>query len=108
MGASGYTGSEVLRILLKHPLVKIKTLIGQSTAGKSVSDIFSNFQGVELPIINTFEKSDFSNIDVLFSCVPSGILSEKIDRLPNKILVIDLSSDFRFQDINIYNAYYNV
>ena len=48
MGASGYTGSEVLRILLKHPLVKIKTLIGQSTAGKSVSDIFSNFQGVEL------------------------------------------------------------
>jgi N-acetyl-gamma-glutamyl-phosphate reductase len=107
MGASGYTGSEVLRILLKHPLVKIKTLIGKSTAGRSVSDIFSNFHGVELPIINTFEKSDFTNIDVLFSCVPSGVLSEKINRLPSKIVVIDLSSDFRFQDINIYNAYYS-
>ena len=42
---------------------------------------------VELPIINSFEKSDFTNIDVLFSCVPSGVLSEKINKLPSKIVI---------------------
>ena len=107
MGASGYTGSEILRILLNHPLVKIKALIGKRSAGKSISEIFSNFDGIELPTINALEKSDFSNIDVLFSCVPSGVLSKNIDKLPKNIIIIDLSSDFRFQDIDIYNAYYN-
>ena len=108
MGASGYTGSELLRILLKHPFVKIKSLIGKSSAGKNISDIFSNFNDSELPVINAFENSDFSNIDVLFSCVPSGVISKNIDKIPKKLIVIDLSSDFRFQAIDIYNSYYNI
>ena len=60
MGASGYTGSEILRILLKHPYVNIKALIGESSAGKHISDIFSNFHGIELPIIDRFVKTDFT------------------------------------------------
>ena len=107
MGASGYTGAEVMRILLKHPLVKIKTLIGENSVGKNISEIFSNFHSIQLPIISSLEKADLSNIDVLFSCTPSGVLSENIDKLPKKLIIIDLSSDFRFQDIDIYNSYYS-
>ena len=106
MGASGYTGSEVLRLLLKHPLAEIKALIGENSVGRSISEIFSNFNGIELPIINNFESTDFANINFLFSCTPSGVLSQKIDKLPEELVVIDLSSDFRFQDISIYNSYY--
>ena len=107
MGASGYTGAEVLRILLKHPYVKIQELIGAQSAGKKISEIFSNFYGTELPIVKSFENSDLSEINVIFSCAPSGVLSGIIDKLPKHLIVIDLSSDFRFNDINIYNNHYD-
>ncbi len=106
MGGSGYTGSELLRILLKHPYVNIKALIGETSAGRHISEVFSSFQGTDLPIIDTFVKTNLKNIDVLFSCTPSGVLSENIDKVPKNLLVIDLSSDFRFQNVEIYNDYY--
>ena len=106
MGGSGYTGSELLRILLKHPHVNIKALIGETSAGRHISEVFSSFQGIQLPIIDTFVNTNLKNIDVLFSCTPSGVLSENINKLPNNLLVIDLSSDFRFQNVEIYNEYY--
>ena len=91
--------------LLKHA-VNIKALIGETSAGKHISEVFSSFQGIELPIIDTFVKTNLQNIDVLFSCTPSGVLSENIDKVPKNLLVIDLSSDFRFQNVEIYNNYY--
>ena len=71
MGASGYTGAELLRILLKHPYVKIKQIIGDKSAGNHISKIFSSFIGEELPMIKYFDKVDFTNIDIIFSCAPS-------------------------------------
>ena len=62
MGASGYTGSELLRILLKHPNVKIIELIGEKSSGKNISEIFSSFHGIELPTIKSFENSNLSEI----------------------------------------------
>ena len=107
MGASGYTGSELLRILLKHPNVKIIELIGEKSSGKNISEIFSSFHGIELPTIKSFENSNLSEIDVFFSCTPNGVLSKIIEKLPKHLIVIDLSSDFRFDDLEIYNNYYN-
>ncbi len=107
MGASGYTGAEVLRILLKHPYVKVQELIGEQSAGKKISEIFSNFYGTELPIVKSFKNSNLSEVDVIFSCAPSGVLSGIIDKIPKHLIVIDLSSDFRFNDVDIYNNYYD-
>ncbi|MBF96611.1 MAG: N-acetyl-gamma-glutamyl-phosphate reductase [Alphaproteobacteria bacterium MarineAlpha9_Bin4] len=107
MGASGYTGAETLRILLKHPNVHISELIGEQSAGKNIQEIFSNFYGKELPVIKSFEDSNLSDLEIMFSCTPSGVLSKIINKIPKNITLIDLSSDFRFQDVNLYNNYYN-
>ena len=107
MGASGYTGSELLKILLRHPYIKVKEIIGDKSAGMNISKIFSNFAGFELPIVKYFDEVDFTNIDVIFSCAPSGVLANIINKLPESLTVIDLSSDFRIKDVELYNNYYD-
>ena len=106
MGASGYTGAELIRILLKHPFVNIKKIIGDKSAGKDISKIFSNFSDIKLPKINSFLNTNLSDIDVLFSCAPSGVLSEKMNSLSKHLTVIDLSADYRMKNLNLYNKYY--
>ena len=106
MGASGYTGAELIRILLKHPFVNIKKIIGDKSAGKDISEIFSNFSNIKLPKINSFPNTNLSDIDVLFSCAPSGVLSEKMNSLSKHLIVIDLSADYRMKNLNLYNKYY--
>ncbi len=106
MGASGYTGSEVLRMLLKHPLVKIKELIGDQNAGKKISEIFSNINDSKLPLITSLNQVNLLNIDVIFCCTPTGVLASVIDQLPKDLIIIDLSADFRFKELNLYEDYY--
>ena len=108
LGASGYTGLETVRILLKHPKVKIKVLIGEKTRGKRLGEISSSFSYVELPKIVSLQEASFKGIDVIFSCMPSGKLSSIVDILPENLAIIDLSADFRIKDINLYENYYGI
>ena len=64
IGPSGYTGHEIIRILLKHPKVKIKQLIGNKSEGKYISDIFSTLSHIDLPRIKNLKNANFSNIDI--------------------------------------------
>lgn len=108
LGPSGYTGAEIIRLLSKHPKVKIKLLIGNKSKGKNIDEIFSNFSGLTLSTIKNFNKEDFNNIDVVFSCMPSGNLALIIEKIPKNVVVIDLSADFRFKDKNLYEKYYKL
>ena len=108
LGASGYTGSETLKILSKHPRVKIKMLLGNTAAGKNIDSIHSRFTGLSYPLIKTFDKESFKNIDVIFSCMPNGKLALIIDRIPKNISILDLSADFRFKDDKLYEKYYGL
>ena len=108
MGASGYTGGELLRMLLNHPYVEIQQIIGNESAGKNISNIFSNFIDTNLPKIKTLRDSNLEEVDVLFSCAPSGVLSKIIKDLPKLLTVIDLSADFRFKDASLYKKYYGL
>ena len=108
MGASGYSGGELLRMLLNHPNVEIQQIIGNDSAGKNISNIFSNFIDTNLPKIKTLRDSNLEEVDVLFSCTPSGVLSKVIKDLPKLLTVIDLSADFRFKDANLYKKYYGM
>tara|TARA_B100001248_G_scaffold262286_1_gene257305 strand:+ start:483 stop:1484 length:1002 start_codon:yes stop_codon:yes gene_type:complete len=108
MGASGYTGGELLRMLLNHPNIEIQQIIGNDSAGKNISNIFSNFIDTNLPKIKTLRDSNLEKADVLFSCTPSGVLSKVIKDLPKLLRVIDLSADFRFKDANLYKKYYGL
>ena len=108
IGASGFTGLETLKILLKHPKILIKALIGDKSKGKDINSIFSSMNHLDLPRITALEDVDLSSIDVIFSCMPSGILSKNVNNLPTNRLIIDLSADFRFNKREIYENFYGI
>ncbi|NQY27346.1 MAG: N-acetyl-gamma-glutamyl-phosphate reductase [Piscirickettsiaceae bacterium] len=108
VGATGYTGVELLRLLATHPEVSLRVITSRSEAGTAVSDLFPNLRGhVEL---------DFSepNVDALAACdvvffatphtVAMALVPELIARGTR---VIDLSADFRLKDIALWEQWYN-
>ena len=95
-GGAGYTAGELLRILINHPEVKIKSILSTSFAGKNISEAHQDLMGCHLIFNSTL---DF-NIDVLFLCMghgKSGAFLEKND-IPASVKIIDLSHDFRLNE----------
>ena len=106
LGASGYTGAELLRLLARHPGVEVRLLTADRQAGKPLSDIFPHLGTLELPVPVKIEAADWSGIDLLFCCLPHGTTQEVIAGLPRKLRVVDLSADFRLADIESYAQWY--
>jgi N-acetyl-gamma-glutamyl-phosphate reductase len=106
IGASGYTGAELLRILEGHPQIKVVVATGNSDSGKSIDEIFPHltaFKGINLTNLKD-QKGELDKCDIVFSCLPHG---EGMDVLPTiKTRVIDLASDFRLRDPSLYIQWY--
>jgi N-acetyl-gamma-glutamyl-phosphate reductase len=101
-GAAGYTGGELLRILINHPLAEIIFLHSNSNAGKLASDVHSDLLGdTDLK----FTDSISQNIDVLFLCVGHGDAKKFLDANPvnESVKIIDLSQDFRLRKNSVYS-----
>ncbi len=105
-GATGYTGVELLRILLEHPYVKIVSLTSQSYAGKKLSEVFPSFLPTTLGSI-TLTNEPEENFDIAFLCLPHetslGLVPELLKRGKR---VIDLSGAYRIGDKGKYPEYY--
>lgn len=109
IGASGYTGVELIRILLNHPNVNISNLVANSNSNQNISDIYGHLSNFDLPILKKLVDVDFSLIDLVFSCLPHATSHEIILDLYNKyknLKIIDLSADFRIDDKNDYKEFY--
>lgn len=106
LGASGYTGAELIRILLLHPHAKITALTGDSQAGKTIGEVYPHLSASGLPPLAKIEQTDFSKIDVVFCCLPHGTTQPVIAALPKHVKVIDLSADFRLKDPAEYAKWY--
>ncbi len=106
LGASGYTGSELLRLLIPHPDVNIRILTADRHAGKPVADVFPQFAFCDLPRLSRIEDEDWSQCDVVFCCLPHGTTQSVIAGLPAHLKVIDLSADFRLRDPSVYARWY--
>ncbi len=106
-GASGYTGAELIRILLNHPFVNIKSLIAESNAGKNISEIFSHFAPYNLPELIKQEDANFNDIQAVFLCLPHGTTQEVALKIPNNIKIIDVSADFRLKNPDDYEKWYH-
>lgn len=107
VGASGYSGIELYKILYHHPKVKIGKLFANTSAGKKVSDLYPWFAENEDARFEAYDVEKTGESDLVFIALPSGeamsIVPELLDR---KKKVIDLGGDFRLLDISAYERYY--
>jgi N-acetyl-gamma-glutamyl-phosphate reductase len=106
LGASGYTGVELLRFLLVHPQVQIVALTGESQAGQPMGAVYPHLAHAGLPDLVKIEEVDFSGVDLVFCCLPHGTTQEIIAGLPESVKVVDLSADFRLFDVETYAQWY--
>ncbi|MEI8315134.1 MAG: N-acetyl-gamma-glutamyl-phosphate reductase [Verrucomicrobiota bacterium] len=106
IGASGYSGQELVRLLLRHPQIEIVQFTSRQYAGKPVSEIFPRFRG---QVTATFIEPDAGKIsaDVAFLALPHGVAAEfAVPLLKNGVKVIDLSADFRMKSAATYKEFY--
>ncbi|KYD00135.1 N-acetyl-gamma-glutamyl-phosphate reductase [Heyndrickxia sporothermodurans] len=108
IGANGYGGVELLRLLKQHPLVSVEKVISHSTQGCKLTEQYPHLNDV---FEMTLEKIDIeeiaSNVDLLFFATPSGVSKEIIPPfLERKVKCIDLSGDFRLKDGLLYEKWY--
>ena len=107
IGASGYTGAELIRLIASHPNLKIKTLVANSKAGQSMRKVFPHLSHLDLPDLVAVDDVDFEEIDLCFCAMPHQTSQEMIAKLPDYLKVIDLSADFRLRDPQAYEHWYN-
>jgi N-acetyl-gamma-glutamyl-phosphate reductase len=106
LGASGYTGAELVRLLARHPHVAIVALTADRQAGKPAAEVFPQFQLLDLPILSKIDDVDWSGVDFAFCALPHGLTQEVIAKLPRHLKIVDLSADFRLSDIAAYATWY--
>jgi N-acetyl-gamma-glutamyl-phosphate reductase len=106
LGASGYTGAELIRLIAGHSSMKIKALGGNSKAGQSMASVFPHLRHMDLPDLVTMEEIDFSAIDLCFCALPHKTSQEVIAALPKDLKIVDLSADFRLRDPEEYARWY--
>lgn len=106
LGASGYTGVDLLRLLAEHPAVDVRVMTANTHAGKRLGEIYPHLDGRYWPELVRNEEASWDEIDVVFCCLPHGMTQEIVVGLPGHLKVIDLSADFRLNDPETYATWY--
>ncbi|MFK7745444.1 MAG: N-acetyl-gamma-glutamyl-phosphate reductase [Roseobacter sp.] len=106
LGASGYTGAELIRLLSEHPDMTITALGAYSKAGQTIEQVFPHLRHLALPPLLQIDQIDFANIDLCFCALPHKTSQEVISALPNTLKIVDLSADFRLRDPADYEKWY--
>ncbi len=107
VGATGYSGVELIKLLLNHDEVIITKLFGSSTVGSYIEEIHQSLRGMISLQVEQFKKEALEEIDLLFVAMPSGqsmqVVKEAVDA---NVKVIDIGGDFRLKDAAVYTKYY--
>ena len=107
LGASGYTGADLVRLALTHPGVEILGLAANQKAGQHMADIWPHFRAYPaLPRLVRAEELPWDSIDAVFGCLPHAASAELLATIDPRIRIIDLSADFRLNDADIYAQWY--
>lgn len=106
LGASGYTGAELVRMLAGHPEFRVTVLTGDRKAGQPLASVFPHLGMLKLPDLVAIADVDFSQVDAVFCCLPHGTTQEVIAGLPEHVSVVDLSADFRLTSLDAYAQWY--
>ena len=106
IGASGYTGADLIRLAACHPAIEISVLTANTFAGKPLSAVFPHLGFLEAPTLIKAEDADWNVCDAVFCGLPHGTAQDIVATLPDSVKVIDMSADFRLKDRNTYAEWY--
>jgi len=109
VGGTGYTGVELLRLLVNHPQVQVQTVTSRTLAGTLVSDFFPNLRGRLDLVFTAPAQENFADCDIVFFATPNGTAMQSTPDLLNRGLkIIDLAADFRLKDVAVWKKWYGM
>lgn len=106
LGASGYTGAELVRLISGHPDMRLVALTADRKAGKTMGEVFPHLRHLDLPQLGRIADVDFANVDLLFCALPHAMTQEIVRDLPKDLKLVDLSADFRLENTEDYARWY--
>ena len=106
LGASGYTGAELVRLIASHPNMDITALSADRKAGLAMADVFPHLRHMSLPRLQKIADIHVEQADLVFCALPHATSQTVIRALPEHVKVVDLSADFRIGDLDAYSRWY--
>jgi len=106
VGASGYAGGELLRLLAFHPHFKVTAITAHSNAGEQITSIHPQLQSYAGQKFSAFAADDFAKCDLIFLALPHGESAKVIAQLPSTAKIVDLGADYRLEDASQWQKYY--
>jgi N-acetyl-gamma-glutamyl-phosphate reductase len=109
VGGTGYTGVELLRLLVQHPYAEISAITSRGEAGQKVSDMFPSLRGHVDLLFTDPATAKLKDCDIVFFATPNGIAMQQTQELLDAgVKVIDLAADFRIKDIATWEKWYGM
>jgi len=110
VGATGYAGNELVRILMQHPEVEIKAMTAHSYVGKQFNEVYENYREINETVLDEMDMDKLADeCDVIFMALPHGTAAKVVtEDILKKTKVIDFGADFRLKDADVYEKWYNV
>ena len=110
LGANGYTGYELVRLLLAHPNVELAYLGSRSFKGRAYSEIYASLQGIcDLKCDDKALSEISQSLDCVFTATPQGFCMQEIsEKVLSQCKIVDLSADFRLKNAQIYEKWYKI
>ena len=110
IGATGYAGAELVRLLLGHKEVEIKWYGSRSYVDQAYASVYQNmFQLVDEKCLDDNMEAMADQVDVIFTATPQGLCASLVnENILDKVKIIDLSADFRIKDVNVYEKWYGI
>lgn len=106
IGASGYAGGELLRLLATHPVFEVTVVSAHSNAGEQVTSIHPQLQSYAGREFVTADSVDFTSVELVFLALPHGESAPLISKIPAEVKIVDLGADFRLEDSVQWEKYY--
>ncbi len=108
IGITGYTGLELLRLLLAHPKVEIAHVTSRQHDGVKIGAVYPHLAHLDIQVSNPDLDKIANDSDYVFLCLPHKTAQDTVAALHGKVKIIDLSADFRLDDVDTYEKHYNV
>jgi N-acetyl-gamma-glutamyl-phosphate reductase len=106
VGASGYAGGELLRLLSAHPHFEVSAITAHSNAGEEITSVHPQLQSYAGEKFSAFSAADFDDCELIFLALPHGESAKVISQLPITAKIVDLGADFRLESADQWRKYY--